>query len=287
MKPQKENPMTRLRACVPLYSTLAAIALILLASPSLEAKKQKAAVDLNTATQQELEELPGVGAATAKKIVAGRPYASVADLSKAAVPAATIKKITPLVSVGAPAAAASKPTQAKEAPAPAPKEQKKPQVSASAEATVDLNTATQKDLEALKGVGPATAKKIIAGRPYASVNDLSKAGLSKKLIKQLAPMVTVGAAAAPAAATSAPKKDVSAATKAVESAKEKAMGAKEKALATSEQALTPPAKGMVWVNTESKIYHKEGDRWFGKTKQGKFMMEAEAIKEGYRESKQN
>ncbi len=160
---------------------------------------------------------------------------------------------------------------------------KKPEAAAKAETKVDLNSATQKELEALKGVGPATAKKIIAGRPYASVNDLSKAGLSEKLIKQLAPMVTVGAAAAPAAATPAPKKDVPAATKAVESAKEKATAAKEKA--TSAPAQTPPAKGMVWVNTESKIYHKEGDRWYGKTKQGKFMVEAEAIKEGYREAK--
>src|SRR5208283_6201585 len=47
---------------------------------------------------------------------------------------------------------------------------------------------------------------------------------------------------------------------------------------------TPPAKnsGMVWVNTDSGIYHKPGSRFYGKTKQGKYMTEADAIKAGYR-----
>jgi len=45
--------------------------------------------------------------------------------------------------------------------------------------------------------------------------------------------------------------------------------------------------GMVWVNTESHIYHKEGSRFYGKTKQGKYMSEADAIKEGDRASKTN
>jgi hypothetical protein len=43
--------------------------------------------------------------------------------------------------------------------------------------------------------------------------------------------------------------------------------------------------GMVWVNTDSHIYHKEGSRYYGKTKQGKYMTEAEAIKEGDRPAK--
>lgn len=43
--------------------------------------------------------------------------------------------------------------------------------------------------------------------------------------------------------------------------------------------------GQVWVNTETKIYHKEGSRYYGKTEKGKYMTEAEAIKEGNRAAK--
>jgi hypothetical protein len=52
---------------------------------------------------------------------------------------------------------------------------------------------------------------------------------------------------------------------------------------------TPPANrsGMVWVNTDSGIYHKPGARYFGKTKHGKYMSEADAIKAGYRAAGKN
>ena len=37
---------------------------------------------------------------------------------------------------------------------------------------------------------------------------------------------------------------------------------------------------MVWVNTETHVYHKEGSRFYGKTKKGKYMSEQDAMKEG-------
>jgi competence protein ComEA len=105
---------------------------------------------------------------------------------------------------------------------------------------VDLNKASEQELAALKGIGPATAKKIIENRPYKSVNELSKAGVSAKTIKDLKPFVTVGRPA-PAAKTAKPAKE-----KAKPAAAEKAKAA-EKAAAPK---LAPGQK--VNINTASK-----------------------------------
>jgi competence protein ComEA len=212
-----------------------------------------ALVDLNTASEKELEELPGVGKATAAKIVAGRPYASVDDLTKAGVSKGTIAKITPLVTTGtAKATTAAAKGATRTTAGTSAKTQAETATTAGAGALIDVNTATQKELEALPGVGEVIAGKIIAGRPYATVDDLAKAGVGPKTLDKIRSLVTVGETAGTAAVTPAQK---------------------------------PPSKGMVWVNTGTGVYHFEGDRWYGATKQGKFMSEADAIKAGFRAAK--
>ena len=58
------------------------------------------------------------------------------------------------------------------------------------------------------------------------------------------------------------------------------------ASASDSQIASAKSSGMVWVNTDSGVYHK-GGRWYGKTKTGKFMSEADAKAAGYKASEKD
>jgi DNA uptake protein ComE-like DNA-binding protein len=284
------------------------VAAMLLASElnQAAAAETKAAkkLDLNKATPAELEKLPGIGPALSKKIVAGRPYKSVDDLSKAGIPATEIRKINSLVIVGP-------------ASDPAPIKDAKPLSKTGKPALVDLNKATSKQLEELPGVLSAYAKKIMAARPYKTVDDLSKAGIPSATVARIKSLVTVDGAKQNYTVAKPIETDTKSRAIDLNTAKESTLeeipgigsayakkivaGRPYKSVddlvkagippsvvdkirtltAVGRPFEAPPEKGMVWVNLDSKRYHKEGSAWYGKTKNGRYMSEADAIKAGY------
>jgi hypothetical protein len=93
--------------------------------------------------------------------------------------------------------------------------------------------------------------------------------------------------AAPAAApTPAPKAAPAANTPAAAAAPKKTSAKAAPTPAASDSDIAAAkASGKVWVNLDSKVYHK-GGRWYGKTKSGKFMTEDEAKAAGYKASQE-
>ena len=103
-------------------------------------------VDINTAAEAQLDALPGIGPARAKAIIAGRPYSDLKELeAKKVLPAGVLPGIRDRI------------------------------------ALANINTSTAADMQrTLPGIGEVRAKAIVAGRPYASPEDL----VAKKVLTQ-------------------------------------------------------------------------------------------------------
>jgi len=87
-------------ACIALVIAVSCISWTVSAQGKAAAKvattgmAQAALVDINSATKQELEKLPGIGTAYSDKIIKGRPYSKKDQLvSKNIIPKATYDKI--------------------------------------------------------------------------------------------------------------------------------------------------------------------------------------------------
>ncbi len=57
---------------------------------------------------------------------------------------------------------------------------------------VNINTASQAELEGLKGIGPVLSQRIINGRPYNNIDDILKVkGLGPKKFAKMKDIITV------------------------------------------------------------------------------------------------
>jgi DNA uptake protein ComE-like DNA-binding protein/uncharacterized protein YidB (DUF937 family) len=110
---------------------------------------------------------------------------------------------------------------------------------------ININTATQEELESLPGVGAATAQKIMSARPLKSADDLEKiSGLSDKEIKGIKKAVSF----------KAPKED-----KDSDEKTEKKLSKKEKkALKETEESVTSKSDDVKTENVKAEKSEKKG-----------------------------
>ncbi|MCS6976668.1 MAG: ComEA family DNA-binding protein [Gemmatales bacterium] len=170
-------------------------------------------LDLNTATAEELQHLPGVGAGLASRIASHRDkrggFTDVEDLLDVpGIGPKLLEQLRPHVCIRVngssrvpPKAAGSTAKQASPTEEPFNPPTNSPgrpvKLGDSERAVVDLNQAGTEELQRLPGIGPTLAARIVAHRaaegPFHSVGDLLRVrGIGPKTLEKIRPYVRVG-----------------------------------------------------------------------------------------------
>jgi competence ComEA-like helix-hairpin-helix protein len=140
-------------------------------------------IDLNSASSSQFQQLRGVGPATASSIIEYREqngsFSSVDELNNVSgIGPATLKKMK---------AAAGMEVE----------ESSEPTASTTGSGDININTASNSQLQNITGVGPSTAGSIIEYReqngPFGSVEELTNvSGIGAKTLEKMKPQITVG-----------------------------------------------------------------------------------------------
>jgi competence ComEA-like helix-hairpin-helix protein len=178
-------------------------------------------LDLNRATAQDLDALPGLGPALARRIVEYRqahgPFKQIEDLGAVSgIGPHNLPKLKPYLGLEGPEAVAPPDWEAamtagksgsgtysasQTGSLPGSKIGFQPKTPGR---VIDPNRASQADLETLPGIGPVLARRIMDYRqahgPYKKIADLRKvSGIGRKKLEKLRPYVVISSQGSPAA----------------------------------------------------------------------------------------
>jgi competence ComEA-like helix-hairpin-helix protein len=170
-------------------------------------------LDLNRATAQDLDALPGIGPALAQRIVDYRtahgPFKKIEDLLEVSgIGPQNLQRLKPYLGLGTPEAIAppdwgaamttgksgsGTPIETQEGRRPGTKSGFQPKTPGR---IIDPNLSSQADLETLPGIGPVLAQRIIAYRrahgPYKKIDDLRKvSGIGPKKLEKIKPYLAI------------------------------------------------------------------------------------------------